>query len=194
MKTRLSSSIKILFVLVLLLAACREEQPVVIPTPAPTTASEAVAEEAVAELPTATVAATVTPFPTATATATELPTETPAPTETPTATPFPQEIESDSARMVLVEEGFFKMGASAADLLTECEGFREGCQEEWFTSAEPAHTLHLDNFYMDVFEVTNGAFVEFLNDWETRRTVVMGNRVFRWMPVMWRKAKRPFFP
>ena len=164
MKTRLSSSIKILFVLVLLLAACREEQPVVIPTPAPTTASEAVAEEAVAELPTATVAATVTPFPTATATATELPTETPAPTETPTATPFPQEIESDSARMVLVEEGFFKMGASAADLLTECEGFREGCQEEWFTSAEPAHTLHLDNFYMDVFEVTNGAFVEFLND------------------------------
>lgn len=164
MKTKVNGSIKILLLLVWLLAACREEQLVVIPTPAPTSAGEAVAE-VVAELPTATQAPSVTPPPAATATEEPaLPTETPAPTATATATPLPQTIESDTASMVLVEEGFFKMGASAADLLAECEGFREGCQEAWFTSAEPAHTLHLDNFYIDVFEVTNEAFVEFLND------------------------------
>lgn len=135
----------------------------VIPTPVPTSADEAVAE-VVAELPAATEVPSATPFPTAAVTETPLPTETPPPTATATATPLPQQIESDTASMVLVGEGFFKMGASAADLLTECEGFREGCQEEWFVSAEPAHTLHLDNFYIDVFEVTNEAFVAFLND------------------------------
>ena len=68
--------------------------------------------------------------------------------------------------MVLVPEGDFVMGATAAELEPV---LKYGWSQAWFgrihhllSSAGPAHVVYLDEFYIDKFEVTNrkyGAFV-----------------------------------
>lgn len=68
--------------------------------------------------------------------------------------------------MILVPGGYFAMGADAGDMLAECEAFRSGCEAAWFSASEPAHMVLLAPFYIDQREVTNLAFLEFLNDAE----------------------------
>ncbi len=87
---------------------------------------------------------TPTNLPTEIPTASPLPTNTPttAPTLTPTATLLPPVIEDEfGASMVLVPAGEFVMGSDSN-------------QE----AAKPAHTVYLDSFYIDQFEVTNGDY------------------------------------
>jgi formylglycine-generating enzyme required for sulfatase activity len=88
------------------------------------------------------------------ATATILPTETasitptPRPTNTPSLTPIPRLIvDQRGAAMVLVPEGEFLMGS-----------------DSWSGSEKPSHKVYLDSYYIDQFEVSNSAFVEFLNE------------------------------
>lgn len=59
------------------------------------------------------------------------------------------------------------MGAVAADMMSECETFRSGCDESWFSAAEPVHTVLVAPFYIDQHEVTNLAFLDYLNDADT---------------------------
>jgi len=95
---------------------------------------------------------TVTPVPALTATLppteTATITFTPEPTVTPSITPYPTLIVDDrDAAMVLVPAGEFLMGS-----------------DTWTGSEKPAHTVYLDNFYIDQFEVSNTAFAKFLNE------------------------------
>jgi formylglycine-generating enzyme required for sulfatase activity len=110
-------------------------------------------------------AATTTPttLPTIAPSATATETPTPAPTDTPTPTPLPGLIEQEEAMLLLVPAGPFEMGVDAAALLAECTLFRDGCQESWFSASAPPHTLTLEAYYMDATEVTNRAYVTFLN-------------------------------
>ncbi len=90
------------------------------------------------------IAPTPTNRPAEIPTASPLPTNTPttAPTFTPTATTLPPVIEDEfGASMVLVPAGEFVMGSDSN-------------QE----AAKPAHTVYLDSFYIDQFEVTNGDY------------------------------------
>ena len=88
--------------------------------------------------------ATLTPTGTATATITQ----TPSPTPTPSFTPFPTLIlDQHGAAMVLVPAGEFQMGS-----------------DSWSGSEKPVHKVYLDSYYIDQFEVSNMAFVEFLNE------------------------------
>jgi formylglycine-generating enzyme len=132
------------------------------PTPPSVTGSDAAAT-AVPDKPSAspTPGPTNTPAPTATL----LPTATPEPTITPTPapTPMPVNIRSGTAAMALVDATIFSMGASADSLLAVCNEFRAGCDRGWFTASEPVHTVALDPYYIDVYEVSNAAYVEFLN-------------------------------
>lgn len=109
--------------------------------------------------PTNTPSPTATPLPPATATATPEPTISP----TPEPTPLPVSIRSGTADMTLVDAALFSMGADADRLLAACNEFRAGCDRGWFIASEPVHTAVLDPFYIDIYEVTNGAYVEFLN-------------------------------
>ena len=102
---------------------------------------------------------TLAPSPTASATPEPTATATPL----PSPTPVPPLIEVDGGTMALVAGGFFEMGATAADLLTECERLSSSCRSEWFTPSEPVHSVLLAPFYMDSHEVTNDAFARFLN-------------------------------
>lgn len=127
-------------------------------TPEPTPTSPPTAT------PTAVPTDTSTPTPTETPTETPLPTDTPTPTITPTATPYPGIIVVPGGWMTMITSGLFEMGAPAAELTGECNFFREGCQEEWFTASEPVHSVWVDRYYIDSHEVTNDAFVFFLNE------------------------------
>lgn len=119
-----------------------------------------------ANAPTATLLVPSTPtLPPATPTlaATLAPTSTPTPSLTPSPTPLADVIEQDGAELLLVAGGPFEMGVAATTLLVECNIFRSGCQESWFGASEPAHTLTLNPYYIDATEVTNEAYIAFLN-------------------------------
>ena len=73
-------------------------------------------------------------------------TETPAPTPEPTGLPA-SIAASDGAKMVLVSAGPFEMG-SEADV----------------DRASPIHTVTLDDYYFDQYEVTNAQYAAFLNE------------------------------
>jgi formylglycine-generating enzyme required for sulfatase activity len=90
--------------------------------------------------------ATATILPTETATASITP--TPQPTNTPSLTPIPTKImDQQGAAMVLVPAGEFMMGS-----------------DSWSGSEKPSHKVYLDSYFIDQYEVSNLAFVEFLNE------------------------------
>ena len=132
-------------------------------------APQSEAPSASADFPTATPVATVTVPPTSVPTL--MPTSTPSSTATatltataiPTLTPVPERVEVTGGSMILIPGGFSQMGAAADDLAAECALFREGCQSDWFRASEPAHSVLLSRYYIDAHEVTNEAFIEFLN-------------------------------
>ncbi len=129
--------------LTVLLAACGGEA-----TPGPTAAQPTAAP------PTATsVPPSATPLPSPTVpppTETPLPTDTdtPEPTPTPTITPLPAEItDAHGLPMVLVPAGEFIMGSDGHDQ----------------AAARPAHPVYLDDFYIDVYEVSQARYKECLD-------------------------------
>jgi serine/threonine-protein kinase len=102
-----------------------------------------------------------------------MPTETPAPpSPTYTATTvnttapasLPVSLTSGGVLMALVPAGAFMMGGDADDALAECERYRSDCKRSWIEDEEPPHEVYLDDYYIDVYEVTNAQFAEFLND------------------------------
>jgi len=114
--------------------------------------------------PTALSSATLPASPTPVPTPTLAPTVTPSPTPPPpTPTPLPAEVAVPGGSMLFVAGGFFQMGAAADDLLAECQKFSTSCQGDWYAPSEPAHTVLVAPYYLDATEVTNVAFVDFLN-------------------------------
>jgi formylglycine-generating enzyme required for sulfatase activity len=84
-------------------------------------------------------------FPSNTPTALSTETATPIPSGTstlrpPTALP-PRRVDSRGVRMALILAGEFQMG-----------------NENWGSEEKPAHTIYLDTFYIDIYEVTNSLY------------------------------------
>jgi formylglycine-generating enzyme required for sulfatase activity len=94
-----------------------------------------------ARTPTLTMAPT-TAHPTNTVTPTPSPTGTYTPTTTPTATPIPGVIrDSKNVEMVLIPAGEFVMGSNKG-----------------YIDEKPIHTVFMDAYYIDKYEVTNGLY------------------------------------
>jgi serine/threonine-protein kinase len=131
--------------------------------------------------------ATPTPLP-PTATREPSATSTPVPstaTQEPSATPTtPVNLQSPPANaslgdtwtrpademvMVYVPAGAFEMGSTEAQFQETVEqcvdagNERDDC-EGWFGDEKPAHTVSLDGFWIDKYEVTNAQFAAFLNE------------------------------
>jgi formylglycine-generating enzyme required for sulfatase activity/tRNA A-37 threonylcarbamoyl transferase component Bud32 len=87
---------------------------------------------------------------------------TPGPTARATIT------EARAVPMVLVPAGPFEMGGDAGISLIECQlllnpfrpGFHEPCGRDEFADEEPIHTVSLDAYYIDQYEVTNARYAE----------------------------------
>lgn len=116
-----------------------------------------------AGLPLATEAPVLTEAPIAT----EAPvsTEPPVPTQPP-APVLPVEITDEKGvSMRLVPAGEFTMGGTVETALNECQSLFIGgtCESDWFLDEEPLHTVFLDDYYMDTYEVSNASYRECVN-------------------------------
>lgn len=149
-------------------------------TPRPAAATSTTAPVVVDTPPsTPTPSPTATSLPTATDTGTARPTSSPTATSlataTLTATPTPTlgigstlVRERDGMEMVYVPGGTFEMGSTDAeveDAIALCMAYYSGCashQREWLESAEPQHTVDVDGFWIDKYEVTNEQFSRFV--------------------------------
>ena len=142
----------LLLLTLLLMVSCGAAEPTA--TPVPATATQVA------------VAATHTPLrPTATPV---LPTSPPTaiPTENPTPGPLPQAgatgvWEKDDSVMVYVPAGQFEMGSDddGVDYAMQlCSELSDDCQRRWYENQQPAHTVALDGFWIDKYEVTNAQY------------------------------------
>ena len=111
----------------------------------------------------ATTAAPTVAAPSPTAPPTPTPPPTATPTPLPSPTPMPSVVSVAGGSMTLVAGGFFQMGAAVDDLMAACAMVSTDCRRDWFAAAEPSHTVLVAPYYLDTHEVTNAAFVDFLN-------------------------------
>ena len=122
---------------------------------------------------TPTVAALPTHMPEETAIATP-----PAPTAMPTDTPVPLTPipapaagdafvrPADDMEMAYVPEGEFIMGSTVAEAenaFQSCKEVIEDCDRAWFEAEQPQHTVYLDGYWIDRYEVTNEQFARFVD-------------------------------
>jgi formylglycine-generating enzyme required for sulfatase activity len=85
----------------------------------------------------------------------------------PTPTALLSEIRDPSGQpMVLVAAGEFEMGGEADFALAECQKLLEPdlCDRDRHVIAEPIHSVYLDDFYLDKYEVSNAQYAYFLNE------------------------------
>ncbi len=119
--------------------------------------------------------ATDTALPT-TATQTALPMATKIPPPTDTALPSPTITPTETLAvlldlitddygvpMALVPAGSIELGLDSDIALAECVKFFGGDCPDWYTDEAPAHTVTLDNFYIDQYEVTNVRYFDCVN-------------------------------
>jgi formylglycine-generating enzyme required for sulfatase activity len=100
---------------------------------------------------------TLAPLPTQTAPSTK----TPAPTDAPQPTGLPTQIaDGKGMPMVLVPAGAFQMGSNLAEMMQYCPQWNHGgeCVESRYMGEAGMHTVVLDAFYIDLYEVTNEAY------------------------------------
>lgn len=117
------------------------------------------------QMPISTASSTPTHRPNPTFTFTSSPptkTSTPRPTLTRTRTPgptaLPTEITDDKGTsMLLVPAGTFMMGNDSAN--------------DFSWNAKPSHSIYLDAFYIDKYEITNKQFAIFLNTFTSQMSV-----------------------
>jgi formylglycine-generating enzyme required for sulfatase activity len=62
--------------------------------------------------------------------------------------------------MALIPTGEFQMGSNADTSLAECQKYLSDCTLDWFSNEEPVHTVNLDAYYIDKYEVTNTRYAE----------------------------------
>lgn len=137
-----------LLVLTLIFASCTAESTSTLTSPV-LISSPSITPINILRTPSLSPTYTATPqLPTHTPTTTSTVTLTPSPTSTPTLTPLPvQIIDEFGIPMVLVPAGTFTMGSNGKSFLER-----------------PAHSVTLNNYYIDQYEVANKWYAEFLNE------------------------------
>ena len=88
---------------------------------------------------------------------------------------------ADDSTMILIHGGSFEMGSDADvgfDICTILRG-ENRCDRTFFEDEEPVHTITLDDFYIDQFEVTNSQYAECVSAGECERPFSVSSRTDR---------------
>ena len=64
----------------------------------------------------------------------------------------------DEPSMVRIPAGNYKIGFKTDKALSECTKHNDPCKRKWFEDEEPIHTIYLDSYLIDKFEVTQEEF------------------------------------
>jgi formylglycine-generating enzyme required for sulfatase activity len=104
------------------------------------------------------------------------------------------------------------MGSNADDGLAECQKYSSNCDRSWYEDEEPPHTVSLEAYYIDIYEVTNALYAVCVDDGSCQpptnfgtdtRPSYYGNPEFDYYPVIyvdwgmantfcdWRDARLP---
>jgi formylglycine-generating enzyme required for sulfatase activity len=67
---------------------------------------------------------------------------------------------ADMMWMMPVPAGNYSMGGGAQEAYALCQKYSNKCEESWFTDANPAHSVTLDEFWIDETEVTMGMYAK----------------------------------
>ena len=73
--------------------------------------------------------------------------------------------EDDYSLMVKIPAGKFKRGSTFQEIkgyLAECKKFDKTCKLWWFEDEYPDHLVYLKSYWIDIFEVTNEKYLEFV--------------------------------
>lgn len=65
---------------------------------------------------------------------------------------------ADEMWMIPVPAGNYSMGGGATEAYALCQKYAGTCEESWFTDANPAHSVTLNEFWIDEIEVTNAMY------------------------------------
>ena len=128
-----------------------------------------------------------------------------------TSTPTPNEsvelpatyTDEKDVQMALIPAGEFQMGGDADVALAECQKLNIGgtCESGWYINEEPEHTVSLDDYYLDLYEVTNALYEQCVqagvcsppsNSGSSTRSSYYGNPTFADYPVIyvdWEQAR-----
>jgi len=74
-------------------------------------------------------------------------------------------VQSDNSLMVRIPAGTFKMGSSFEENkrhLKGCRKYDESCELWWFNDEYPDRLIFLDSYWLDIYEVTNEKYLEFV--------------------------------
>jgi formylglycine-generating enzyme required for sulfatase activity len=71
-------------------------------------------------------------------------------------------LEDNGHEMVLISAGEFQMGAAAEIGYELCLDYGRNCTLHGYEDEEPIHDVYLDEFLIDVYEVTNQQYIVFL--------------------------------
>ena len=85
----------------------------------------------------------------------------PQPVITPSETPGLAPGQTDQAEMMYISEGQFLMGSDAGATNNFCKENNSNC--DGFADASPQHTVFLNAFWIDKYEVTNSMFEKFVS-------------------------------
>ncbi len=72
---------------------------------------------------------------------------------------------NDFTLMVKIPSGTFKMGSTFQEIngfLDECRKVDKACRRWWFDDEYPDRLVYLDSYWIDIFEVTNEKYLEFV--------------------------------
>jgi len=72
-------------------------------------------------------------------------------------------IDDHGVEMASIPEGTFEMGEKEGVGYQECQKYYDDCEKSWFEGESPMHEVYLDEYAIDVYEVTNKLYAEFLN-------------------------------
>jgi formylglycine-generating enzyme required for sulfatase activity len=101
------------------------------------------------------------PSPTTTYTNSPEPTKQPSPANATEPTDLSAQIvDYLGVPMVLVSAGAFNMGGNVDDALVECKKYQPNCERIWYEDEVPSNGVYLDDYYIDVYEVTNSRYQE----------------------------------